>query len=153
MQGGKVAQTHELRAFFNGFGDFFVRQLRQDARQAIAAAGQQGDVCAAFCRTRNGCDACGIVAREALLGGERIGIDLYRVAALLQAFDGTAKACKIAHCARWRINVDMCHDKNRKKRDELSAVFTNTARGQGATEESAPVAHSDNHAHAAVAIV
>ena len=109
LQGGEVAQAHELRAFGNGLGDLFVGQVRQDAREPVAAARDQRNVGAAGGGPAHGSDAGAVVARETHVAGQRRLVDFHLVPQLLQALDATSKGGFVAHGAGGGIDVDVAH--------------------------------------------
>ena len=109
LQRGEVAQADKARALVDGLGDLLVRNVGQDARQAVAAARGQCHIGAAGGCAANGGQAGGIFSGEALEAGERIRIHLHLVPQRLQALDAAAESRLVAHCAGGGVDVDVCH--------------------------------------------
>jgi hypothetical protein len=107
LQGREVAHANEARTARHGLRHFGVADAVQDAREAIATAGDQGQVGAAGRSAVQCSQARGVVAGKARVARERIGIDLDLVAECAQARDAAPKCRFVDHSARRGIDIDV----------------------------------------------
>ena len=70
LEGGEVADTHKFHAFFHRIGHGFVRQLGQQACEAIPPARDQRHMGTTGGRAANGGDAGGVVPGKPQMAGQ-----------------------------------------------------------------------------------
>jgi len=107
LERGEIAEAHELGAPLDRLGHGLVRQARQQAGQAVAAARDQGHIGTTGRRAGDGGQAGVVVTGKAHVAGQGRGIDLDLVAQRLQARNATLEGGLVAHRAGGRENIDV----------------------------------------------
>ena len=98
VESGEITQTYKLRAAIDGFGDLFVGQGGQDAREAIASARDERHIGPASCSAGDGCDAGRVVPCKTHVAGQCSFVHFDLMPLGFQALQATAKSGFVAYC-------------------------------------------------------